>query len=416
MADGQENPGEDPRALDRTLNLLFDALDGLPEPVRAKAQEEIQLLLTMLRERRSPRLMLFGRRGAGKSSLINAIFSTPVRKTGAVRAQTGATLWELCQIGEREVEILDTRGVQEGSAPAEDDPAESAEESLLAAVREKCPDVIAFLVKATDVDAAIDGDLAALEKVHREAARIHETDIKIIPVLAQCDQLHPSDIKVPPHDYEDKDKKQNVNEAASVLQEHLNGNAYLSRHIACDVLPTAALLIFGDDGKVNKRRDYRWNIDLLALRMQEVLPDDAQIEFARTAQFRKVQKRLARRIVTAFAVICGAVGATPIPVADLPVLTTFQITMITLIAYISGRELSLATSKELIVGLGGNIGAGVALREIARGLLKIIPVAGNAASGAIAAAGTKSLGEAAIFYFIDKEPLGDVRRHFKSDE
>ncbi|MEU6344084.1 DUF697 domain-containing protein [Streptomyces sp. NPDC046977] len=414
MADGQGKSGDDPRVLDKTLTMLFDALDMLPEPVRAKAQEEIKLLLSMLQERRSPRLMLYGRRGAGKSLLTNALFGAPLRATGAVRAQTGLAHWEACQFGGREVDILDTRGVQEGSAPAEADPADTAEESLLAAVREKCPDAIAFLVKATDVDAAIAEDLAILERVHREAARIHGTGIRIIPVLTQCDQLHPSDIRFPPRDEEDPEKMGNVAEATSVLMEHLNGNAYLAEHIAGDVVPTSALLFFDAEGRVVERRDYRWNIDVLALRIQEILPDDAQVEFARLAQFRKVQKRLARRIVTAFAVICGAVGATPIPVADLPVLAAFQATMITLIAYVSGREMSLATSKELIVGLGGNVGAGLALREIARGILKVVPVAGNVASGAIASAGTKSLGEAAIFYFIDKRPLETVRKHFES--
>ncbi|MFI6485939.1 GTPase family protein [Streptomyces sp. NPDC050564] len=393
--------------------MLFDALDMLPESVRAKAQEEIKLLLAMLRERRRPRLMLYGRRGAGKSLLTNAIFGAPVHKTGAVRTQTGATQWELCQVGGRELDILDTRGVQEGSAPVEDDPAETAEKSLLAAVRKKCPDAIAFLVKATDVDAAIAEDLAILERVHREAARIHQVDIKIVPVLTQCDHLHPSDIRFPPHDDENDEKKQNVEDAASLLLEHLSVNAYLSRHIACDAVPTSALLFFDSDGKVDKRRDYRWNIDVLALKIQEILPDNAQVEFARLTQFRQVQKSLARRIVAAVSVICGVVAVTPIPIADLPVLASLQAAMITMIAYISGRELSLASSKELILALGGNVGAGYALREIARAILKLIPVAGDAASGAVAAAGTKSLGEAAIFYFIDRESLDFVRRHFK---
>ncbi|MGJ5832001.1 GTPase family protein [Streptomyces ossamyceticus] len=408
--DDRDGSSED---LNRTLNLLLDALDVLPDKVRRKAQAEIQLLLSMLQERRSPRLMLYGRRGAGKSALTNALFGSPVRKIGPVRTTTGTAQWEICTIGGREVQILDTRGVQESSAPEEDDPAESAEESLLTAVGEACPDVIAFLVKATDVDTAIAEDLAILERVHRETARIHETDIKIIPILTQCDWLHPSDIRFPPHDEDDEEKQRNVNEAASVLLEHLDRNAYLSQHVACDVVPTSALLFFDSQGRINKRRDYRWNIDLLAIKIQEVLPDNAQIEFARLAQFRKVQKRLAKRIVTATSVICGAVGATPIPVADMPVLTGIQATMIIMIAYISGSEVSVAASKELLVGLGGNIGAGFALREIARGILKVIPVAGNAASGAVAVAGTKALGEAAIFYFIDKKSLDDVRRNFR---
>ncbi|MFD4866263.1 GTPase family protein [Streptomyces sp. NPDC058412] len=414
MADvSPKDAGNDPQELDRTLEKLFESIDMLPKAVRAKAQEEIRVLQAMLRERRGPRLMLYGRRGTGKSQLTNAIFSAPVQQTGDVHATTGKALWRSCTFGGRKVELLDTRGVQEGSAPVEADPAESAEESLLIAVRDKSPDVIALLVKATDVDVAIAADLDILERVHREAVRVHGTEIKIVPVLTQCDQLHPSDIKFPPHDEEDAEKQANVEEAASVLWGHLQRHAYLSRHLAGDVVPTAALVFFDSRGNLIKKRDYRWNIDTLALRMQEVLPDDTQIEFARLAQFRKVQKRLASRIVTAVSVVCGSVGATPIPLADLPFLAVLQTTMVTLIAYISGREMSLATSKELIVALGGNIGAGFALREVVRGLLKVLPGAGNVASGVVAAAGTKSLGQAAIFYFIDKRPL-DAVRHFEA--
>lgn len=116
------------------------------------------------------------------------------------------------------------------------------------------------------------------------------------------------------------------------------------------------------------------------------------------------------------AAVCGVIGIQPIPFADLPFITALQVVMILVIAYISGNEVSLASARELLTGLGMNVGAGLAFREISRALVKLLPVAGNVVSGAVAAAGTKALGEAAILYFIDKKPLSTARRRFESGD
>ncbi|WP_331732666.1 50S ribosome-binding GTPase (plasmid) [Streptomyces avidinii] len=407
-----DSPEDELDSLDRALEGLLSIIETMPPAVRNRTKKEIEQLLGLLRDRRSPRVMLLGRRGAGKSGLINAIFGAPVREVGPVGAQTGAPCWELCEFGGREMEILDTRGVQEASRPAEADPAESAEESLMNAVRERCPDVILFLVKAREVDAAISGDLAALESVHREAVRVHGTEVKIVPVLSQCDELDPGYLHSPPYSAK---KAGHIREASKLFAEHLRENDYLAPFIACEVVPTSGLMGLDEqDRHLDPDLDFRWNIDLLALRMQDVLPDATQLAFVRLAQFRRVQKQVARRIVFITAAVCGGIGLQPIPVADLPFITALQVFMIMVIAYISGREISVELARELGVGLGLNIGAGVAFREIARALLKLIPGPGNAVSGAMAAAGTKAIGSAAIVYFIDKQPLDAARRRFEA--
>ena len=65
--------------------------------------------------------------------------------------------------------------------------------------------------------------------------------------------------------------------------------------------------------------------------------------------------------------------------------------------------------SEFLATLGINIGSGFAFREVARALLKIIPIFGNAASGADAATATKAIVEAAIAYFIEYKTAEEAK-------
>jgi uncharacterized protein (DUF697 family)/predicted GTPase len=394
------------RSAEQLIVELLALLDRLPAPVRRKMERELADLLALVRDRRPPRFLLVGRRGSGKSSLLNAVFGRLVAEVGPVRTQTGAAEWRRYEENGRSLDILDTRGLQEGSNPAEGDFAGSPIESIAQAIEERSPDAVLFLVKAKEVDSAVAGDLDALEEIMKRIRQTHGAEPPIVGVVTQCDEVDPPDVPRLPTD--DPDKNRNIQEAVEVMGEHIRSRADL-RHRLVQVLPTVAYMGHRPDGSVDPQRDYRWNIHELVGLLLEELPNEAKLDFARLAQVQVFQARVAEQVVTVCTAVAGGVGAQPIPVADMPLLTSLQTLMVGTIAYVGGRELSLQATREFLVSMGVVGASGLTLREGARALIKIVPGFGHAVSGGVAAAGTYALGRAAISYFIDRAPAAEVR-------
>lgn len=140
---------------------------------------------------------------------------------------------------------------------------------------------------------------------------------------------------------------------------------------------------------------------------------EGRLDAARQSTDRALKLATARSIIETSAALCTTIAFEPIPLADFPVLTSVQFTMVAGIAYISGREVSARAAAEFIGALGANVGVALVLREGTRALLKFLPGWGNAVSGAIAGAGTYALGKAATAYFIEGLTLNDARRIFR---
>ncbi len=383
------------------IKMLLEQISRLPHPLREQVEGELNELIHLLEDIRSPRFMVIGRRGAGKSTLINALFNAPVARVGAVAAQTGSAHWYEYEHDGKKIEILDTRGIQEGGKPIEEDAAEDSQESIIRAVRENCPDIVLFLCKAKEVDSAINESLDIVENILRKIENIHNYNPPIVGIITQCDELDPPDIRKLPTD--DEEKNQNINTAVKVLAEHLQSRKTLKDKLV-EVVPTVAFVRYDAEGRRNANRDYRWNIDRLTELLVEELPKGPNIAFARLASVRNFQKKVATNIINVCSIVCGAIAASPIPCDDLPVLTTIQMTMVAAIAYISGRELSFQTVTEFMAALGINVGSAFVLREVARSLVKLIPGFGSVVSAGVASAGTQAIGQAAVAYFIDDIP------------
>ncbi|MFN2508534.1 MAG: YcjF family protein [Chthoniobacterales bacterium] len=152
-------------------------------------------------------------------------------------------------------------------------------------------------------------------------------------------------------------------------------------------------------------------VRFMALLARE-LPNEARVEMVRISRDRKAQAEIAQVLVKSTSAICAAIGAQPIPLADLPILTTLQLVMVSGIMHIAGRERSLRAATEFVAALGVNVGAGMVLREGARAVLKFFPGWGNVVCGMVAGAGTYAVGKAASVYFLEGVSLKDARRTY----
>jgi hypothetical protein len=117
------------------------------------------------------------------------------------------------------------------------------------AVRAFAPSVLVLSVAATEVDAAIDGDLDDL------AAVTDATDATVLALATRVDELEPPDVTSPP--FEDAEKQRHIAAAVATLRRHLAGRG---RDVA-EVLPVCGLAAWRDGALTY---DARWNLDAVA--------------------------------------------------------------------------------------------------------------------------------------------------------
>ena len=383
--------------------LAEQAIDRIPESQGRSTKNELLILKELLMDARPPKLMILGRRGAGKSSLINAIFGEPMAAVGSVLSETGRPTWYSYSGPRGEMKILDTRGLGDRTRP-EAANFQDALDEIRSALVDEWPDAILFLCKAKDVDSHIAQDVANIEAVRAFIAEKHRYEAPVVAVVTQVDELDPKRVEPP---YENETKRRNIETAVRAIQE-----ALAERGIAlARVIPVSTYAEYEGARRVY---DNYWNIEELVDYLVEVLPRSAQVQMARLAQLRVVQQKLARKMTAAASAVAGAIAAAPIPLADILPITALQIGLISGIAYVSGREMSKKAAREFLVALGANVGVAFALREGARALAKVVfPGGGSAISAGVAFAGTWGLGEAAIAYFIEQRPIEEARERFK---
>ena len=343
------------------------------------SEEDFQAALARLRqETKPPVIWLFGKVQSGKTSIIRAL-------TGAERAQIGSgfapcTRWASryeFPNGEFPLAVfLDTRGLGEvGYDPQED----------IAAFRDQAHMVL-VVVKALDM--ALEQVISALKAIIR--------DKPSWPVVVAQTTLHQGypremhDHLIPYPFVTDPLPPQVPGDLARALlfQRSLFDRIAVKQFVPIDfTLP--------EDGFTEQF----YGREALLAALTEAHPHAVYQTLQQlprlTKELKSLHFRQAQPHIFAYAVLAGAAGATPLPIADLPVISALQVKMLHTVASIYRQPMKVKTFLEF----AGTLGIGLLFRQGARSLLKLIPGFGSAISGLYAGAATYALGCALCFYY-----------------
>ena len=143
-------------------------------------------------------------------------------------------------------------------------------------------------------------------------------------------------------------------------------------------------------------------VDEIATRLARALGEAGTPLAARLPVLRRP---VCEELIRKFARQNAFVGVMPIKrEADFPVLTVNQVRLILRIADAYGFEIDKDRLPEVLAVFGSGFG----LRKLARRGAELVPVLGWALKGAVAYAGTRALGEAAMRYFERRAPVTRV--------
>ncbi|MBD3108902.1 50S ribosome-binding GTPase [Bacillus sp. AGMB 02131] len=390
-----------------SVETLIDNLDfAIPKKVKETVlkmmkSEEINEIITGIKEKRPPRLVLTGRTGVGKSSLINAIFGKYLAKTSAI--EVGTKVYESYNYesnGEVIFEIIDTRGIKE-SLQVKDS---SAEDDFKKVIEEFEPDAFLLLTNGAD-RSTLKEDSLYLKEFYEDL----EIEVPLVTVITRIDDIEPSRIKEPDR-YTEK-KKANIKIKEEQVRKVLNEVGINDSFI----IPVSSYIEWSheepeilsreEQSQLTIEFDGRYNIDKLVNFLEENMDFRAAVYLILTNKIEVAIKKIANRMVKSFSMASAAVAVTPIPLSDIAILLPIQIIEVTIIAYINGKQINGKAAREFIVAVGGVAALGVALRFVAQQGAKllnfVVPSSGSVISSAIAYSGTYAIGQAAIAYYID---------------
>jgi len=335
---------------------VFDAAGRMMEMIEKKREE----LATV-------NLMILGKTGVGKSTLLNALFGEERVKTGI-----GAPVsTDIERIAADHLTIYDTPGLELSG--------NNSMSNLLT-------QVVSVINKQVEEGTIEDAIHCILYCVSVPSHRFEENEAEFIRLLQAKIMTHNIPIFI-------------------VLTQAFNRNdsETLKAHIASlglkinAIVPVLATPYYVDEDYTAKPR----GVAELAQLISDAIPEGVREAFAaiQCANL-DLKKKKAHSIVLGAAAGAAAIGAVPIPFSDAALLVPEQIAMMAGITAVFGIPVDKATLTAILSATIGTGGATLLGKTVVTNLLKLIPGAGSVVGGAIsaatAAALTTALGEAYI--------------------
>lgn len=316
-------------------------------------------------------LIIAGKTGTGKSTLLNAALGEDFAKTGIGKPITNEAGTKCFEKQGGHLRIYDTIGLELD---------EQRRKSSLEAIKKICKDA----KQSMDMDKTIH---AMWYCVGSESDRLESFEADYINSIAEDVPV----ILVITKTYRKKHAKR--------LQEAIE-KEYPVLDIAnfCIVLAQDEDLEDCDEGEMPKKA---FGVDTLVEMTEQIIPEAVQKVWC-SIQKASINMKVSRaqKVVLATAGASFGEGYLPLPFSDALALVPTQLGMLASITAIFGISVSEDLLKSIVSSMAGTAGATFVGRTVVANLLKMIPVAGTVVGGTIngttAALLTTALGEAYI--------------------
>lgn len=325
-------------------------------------------------------IIVAGKTGVGKSTLINYIFREQLTQTGIGRPVTQ----HIQMITKKDVPltIYDTKGLELGRDTQKEIKGEiidKIKEGLYSKDENKCIHCIWYCINTA-------------------SDRIEEDEIEWIKEFTEDNK----DIQVPliivlTKSFSKKKAKEFKNYIDSLNLP------------VCAIVPVLALDYEIEEEYIAKAYGGEELIEIMGeLLGEELIPTLQNVQRAAVKQ----KVKYARGVVATTVTASFAEGFTPVPFADAALLVPTQVAMIASITVAFGLKVDKGIIASFITSILGTTGATLAGRSIVAGLFKLIPgagtIIGGAISGGTAALITTALGEAYI-RLMERMCLGEIK-------
>jgi uncharacterized protein (DUF697 family) len=346
-----KEPSNNPFSISTLINKALSrrVLAGLSDEKRDELQHDLDLVRRLLGEQRTPKIAVVGPDDLSFPAVVKSILGESLDGDPTVKERLGRRRWYDYSSPRGELRLLDLR-------------AASGEEITTKAIAREEPDLVLFLWRPGD-----ETQVERLAAIVEQAKGTWGEAPEIVAAIVEPDATA------------------------------FDGGAWdagaaesqLRRQLVASTVPNESF-------EVALQREEARVVEL----MVERAPMEVRVKLAHLTWVREIKRDVAESVVRAASGIAGTIATVPIPVADIVPLTALQMSMVAVVAHISGRELSLRTAWEFALAMGANVGLGLAFRGVARTVVRFVPVAGSVVAAGIASSATYTLGQGAIAYFI----------------
>lgn len=332
------------------------------------AQEAIDAIAEKIKNLNTLNIIVAGKTGVGKSTLINSVFRDKLAETGMGKPVTD----HMRKISKKGIPlaIYDMRGFELGKEVQQQ-------------VKQEVVETISKGLATQDINKAIH---CIWYCINTASNRVEPEEIEWLKELSKENQITQVPIIVV---LTQSFSKKNADAMRKmILDENLD---------VVQVVPVLAEDYEIDDNYIAKS----YGLDVLIHVMGEALPDELMdaLQNVQIASLAEKKKRAQAAIAAATLVATGE-GAVPIPFSDCALLIPTQLGMIASITVIFGFDVNKSILTAFLSSTLGAGGATLLGKTVVSNLVKLIPGVGTVAGGAISAATagvlTAALGEAYI--------------------